>query len=113
VAQRCADLCEALGVVRGRLPVDGGLAQSGVLLQLVADYGGLAVQRTAELETTALGAALLAGRAVGLASDGTAAPGGHATGALFTPRLAETDRRVTRARWRELVASARGSDPVF
>lgn len=113
VAQRCADLCEALGVVRGPLPVDGGLAQSGVLLQLVADYGGLAVQRTAELETTALGAALLAGRAVGLASDASAAPGARARGALFTPRLAETDRRATRARWRELVASAKGFDPVF
>ncbi|MEO8812194.1 MAG: FGGY family carbohydrate kinase [Caulobacteraceae bacterium] len=48
------------------LPVDGGLAASDGLLQMQADLLGLAVRRHAHLEATACGAAMCAGRGVGL-----------------------------------------------
>jgi len=104
VAQRCADLCEALGVGAGALGVDGGLARSGPLLQLVADYTGLVVERAAEVETTALGAALLAGLAAGVVPDVAACRALRAAPARVPPRLAEPDRRAARAAWRAVLA---------
>ncbi len=66
VAHRCVDLCEALELRDAPLRVDGGLAQSGFLLQAIADLSGREVLRAAEVETTALGAAFLAGLATGV-----------------------------------------------
>jgi glycerol kinase len=104
VAQRCADLCEALGVGSRALPVDGGLARSDLLLQLVADLTGLALERAAEVETTALGAALLAGVAVGIAAPdrGPGAAAGPGA-ARFAPRVSDAARGAARARWRDLL----------
>jgi glycerol kinase len=65
IAARCAELASALGV-SGELRVDGGLARSDLLLQALSDLAGLAVLRAAEVETTALGAAQLAGLACGV-----------------------------------------------
>ncbi|RIK98948.1 MAG: glycerol kinase, partial [Proteobacteria bacterium] len=56
VAQRCADVCEALPLAPGPLRVDGGLARSDAFVALLADATGRAVLRAAEAETTALGA---------------------------------------------------------
>jgi glycerol kinase len=104
VAHRCADLCEALGGPAATLPVDGGLARSELLLQLVADFTGLVVERAAEPETTALGAALLAAHALGLPSDPPAAPPTR-----FPPRLPPSDRRRLRTHWRDVpLAPLRG-----
>jgi glycerol kinase len=48
------------------LRVDGGAARNDLLLQLQADLAGLSLRRSAQLETTALGAALLAGLGAGV-----------------------------------------------
>ena len=56
---------EATGVPLTRLRVDGGAAQNDFLLQFQADLLGLPVVRSAQTEATALGAAYLAGLAVG------------------------------------------------
>jgi glycerol kinase len=103
VAQRCADLCEAVDLAPGSLPADGGLAASEVLLQTLADLAGRPIVRAAELETTALGAALLAGVAVGHPAAADAA----GTGARFEPRLSDAERHAARARWRDAVETAR------
>jgi glycerol kinase len=67
------DVAEAMiaasGVTLSNLRVDGGAAVMDLMLQLQADHLGCTVVRPQELETTALGAALLAGLAEGLWSD--------------------------------------------
>ncbi|MDJ0867859.1 MAG: FGGY family carbohydrate kinase [Myxococcota bacterium] len=106
VAQRCADLCEALPLA-GALRTDGGLARSDRLLQALADFSGRPVWRAAETETTALGAAQLAGLGAGLyASPGDARP--HAAAAReFEPLLDRDERERRRADWAHAVARAR------
>ncbi len=61
VAQTVADVVEVLGMADGALRVDGGLAQSRVLMQLVADFTGREVWMRDDKEATALGVALAAG----------------------------------------------------
>ena len=75
------------------LPVDGGLAQSDVLLQLLADLTGAEVRRAAEVETTAFGAAQLAGLAVGALRDLAACRALSAPAVRLLPKLAEAERR--------------------
>jgi glycerol kinase len=107
VVQRCVDLCEALGLGQVALRVDGGLARSDILLQLIADLGGREVQRAAETEATALGAAHLAGLATGVfaslaACRATIAPAEH-----FTPAWDAERRAEARERWAQALARAR------
>jgi glycerol kinase len=111
IAQRCADVIEPLETLAeegGALRVDGGLARSEVLLQALADYSGLVVQRSAELETTALGAAFLAGLATGVYSSPDECANLVAVSAHFEPSLDAGDRAAARERWRRACASARG-----
>jgi glycerol kinase len=105
VAQRCADLCEALLVLPGALRCDGGLAASGLLLQRIADLAGREVWRAAETETTALGAAHLAGVATGVFEGPERTPQAEVA-ARFAPRAGEAERRSARAAWRRAVDRA-------
>jgi len=70
MAFQTRDVVEAQNTVLGRpcteLRVDGGAAVMDVLCQLVTDQLGIDVVRPAETETTALGAAFLAGLATGV-----------------------------------------------
>ena len=75
------------------LPVDGGLARSDVLLQLLADLTGAEVRRAAEVETTALGAAQLAGLAVGALPDLAACRALAAPAARLLPRIGRSGAR--------------------
>jgi glycerol kinase len=103
VAQRCADVCDALGVPPGPLRVDGGLARADLVLELLADATGREVWRAAETETTALGAAFLAGLAAGVWHDTAACRGVLAPPTRFAPRLGDVERERARARWRAAV----------
>ena len=58
-----------MDIADGVLRVDGGAAASDLLLQIQADVLGAPVVRPAVTETTALGAAMLAGRAAGVWTD--------------------------------------------
>ncbi len=73
IALQSADLVEAMvqdsGLQLKELRVDGGASRSDVLMQIQADLIGCAVVRPRETETTALGAAYLAGLGVGLWAD--------------------------------------------
>jgi glycerol kinase len=99
IAQRCADLCEALPLRPGPLPVDGGLARSDLLLARLADLSGRELDRAAETETTALGAAYLAGLAVGVWPDPASARATAAPPARFAPRIGDGERAPQRASW--------------
>ncbi len=99
IAQRCADLVEALDPRAPVLAVDGGLSASRELLARLADLTGLPVLRAPEPETAALGAARLAARAVG---DPEAGDPGEAwfrveEGARVEPRISAEERRRRRS----------------
>jgi glycerol kinase len=99
VAQRCADVIAALPGDIPTLRVDGGLAQSDVLLQRIADFSGCEIQRAAETETTALGAAFLAALAVGLLSSADEVPGLLSAPTRFVPGLTTAERERARSDW--------------
>ncbi len=91
----------------GALRVDGGACANDFLMQFQADVLGAAVERPALLEVTALGAAALAGLAVGFWSDRSeldAAGGGTTT---FEPRLSEDEREARYADWKRAVERSR------
>jgi glycerol kinase len=60
------------------------------------------------LETTALGAALLAGTAVGFYADAAAVADARRVERSFVPRMEEGARDRMRARWREAVERSKG-----
>jgi glycerol kinase len=105
IAYQVADLLDAMRKDSGdpvqELRVDGGAAANDSLMQFQADILGVPVVRPAVTETTALGAAYLAGRAVGLwQSDVESAAG---TDRRFEPRMAASQARSLRVRWSEAV----------
>lgn len=110
IAQRCVDVLEALEVPPGALRVDGGLARSELLLQALADLGGRDVVRAAETETTALGAAFLAGLASGVFADPAACRAVLPAGQRFTPARSTEERAAKRAAWARVLAHARSGD---
>jgi glycerol kinase len=87
------------------LRVDGGASGNDLLLQIQADLLGLPVERPAVLETTALGAAMLAGLSVGLL-DETAAAGPRRPAARFEPRIGDAERNRIKAAWNDAVSRA-------
>ena len=107
VAQRCADVCEALPLGGGPLRVDGGLAQSEVLLGALADLTGREILRAAEVEATALGAALLAGLALGVFASARDCSALAAPSLRVAPRLGESERAAARASWQRALAAVR------
>jgi glycerol kinase len=89
-----------------RLRVDGGAAANNLLMQLQADLLGTPVERPAMLESTALGAAKLAARALGIAAPEEPAAGAAATVEVFHPRMDAATRATHLARWHDTVAKA-------
>ena len=89
------------------LRVDGGQPQRPADANQ-ADLLGVPVVRPRVTETTALGAAYLAGLATGVWPDGAAIAAQWAVARRFEPRLPEPERHARIARWRQAVARARG-----
>jgi glycerol kinase len=69
IAHQVADILEVLPLRIEVLRADGGASANGFLMQLQADLSGCPVEVAAETEATGLGAAALAGLAVGLWRD--------------------------------------------
>jgi glycerol kinase len=92
-AYQTRDVLEAMPPLE-RLRADGGMTQNGWLMQFQADLLGIPVEVAAEREQTALGAALLAGLAVGVWD----APRSTPAGATYEP---ERDREAEYAGWRD------------
>ena len=112
IAFQVADLLDAMaadcGIAVSELRVDGGAAANNTLLQIQADLLGAPVVRPAITETTALGAAYLAGLAVGFWRSADELTGQWRVDRRFEPRMAPTTARALRTRWTEAVARARG-----
>ena len=107
VCYQTRDLVEAMrrdaGGAIPRLRVDGGMVENRWLLQRMADLTGVTVERPAVAETTALGAAYLAGMASGLfGSTGDIARRWTAD-AAFAPAMATGRRDALYAGWQEAV----------
>jgi glycerol kinase len=96
------------GVMPARMRVDGGASVNDLLMQIQADVLGLPVERPVVRETTALGAALLAGLATGFFADEAAVDEARAVERVFEPRLGAAERLRLGARWRDAVERCRG-----
>jgi glycerol kinase len=90
------------------LRVDGGAAANDGLMQFQADLLGVPVHRPAVLETTALGAAYLAGLATGFWSGVDELEKHRAEDTVFTPKADKGQMEKLQANWREAVERSRG-----
>jgi glycerol kinase len=86
------------------LRVDGGMAASDMAMQLVADILAIPVERPLVMETTALGAAYLAGRAAGLCPDLSSFATMWKREQRFDPRMDAATRERKWLGWRDAVA---------
>ncbi len=87
------------------LKVDGGAAMNDFLMQFQADILGIELARATNLETTALGAAFLAGLAVGYWKDVEELKTLNAVGETFQPAMLEAERQKLYEGWKTAVAA--------
>jgi glycerol kinase len=83
--------------------VDGGMAANNWFCQFLADVLETSVELPREIETTALGAAFLAGLAAGVWPDLTAISRTWSRSKEFVPRMAESERTPLVEGWRTAV----------
>jgi glycerol kinase len=112
IALQSAEVLQAMQRDAGKplteLRVDGGAARNDLLMQFQADMIGVPVVRPAVTETTALGAAYLAGLAVGFWSDLDEITSLWRLERRFEPQLSEDQRSGYMAAWQRAVERARG-----
>lgn len=82
--------------------VDGGASRNALLLELLADLGGLTARRPSDVEATARGAAMLAGIGCGRFASGNDVPALELT--ETGPKLSESERQDRLEDWRRAVA---------
>jgi glycerol kinase len=111
IAFQTRDVIEAVeadsGVTLTELRVDGGAAANDLLLQIQADILGRDVVRPAVLETTALGAAYLAGLAVGFWKDRTEVARNWREDRRFSPEMPAGRREELYAGWNRALDRAK------
>ncbi len=116
IAFQVADLVFAMASDRGgeikELRVDGGAAVNDLLLQMQADILQTPVVRPTVLETTALGAAYLAGLATGFYKSLEDVRSHWQADRTFEPRMSADRAGALHARWRKAVERARGWETV-
>jgi glycerol kinase len=112
IALQVADLVTVLeqeaGITLAELRVDGGAAANNLLLQLQADLLDRVVVRPVVTETTALGAAYLAGLAVGVWKDETELASLWRAERRFEPTMVAAEADAIKHRWQEAVVRSRG-----
>ncbi len=101
---------EDSGIGLVELRVDGGAAVNNLLLQFQADLLGVPVVRPASTEATALGAAYLAGMAVGYWSDPSEISGLWKAGRVFEPARGRDEIGSLKAGWNRALQRAKGWD---
>ena len=94
-----------------RMRVDGGAAANDLLMQMQSDFSGLTVDRPAELESTARGAAMFAGIGAGLFSGPAEAGRMAKTQRSFEPELSGSARSRAIASWDDAVRRSRSVAP--
>ncbi len=107
--------CDVLGAMQkdagiqlAMLKVDGGASVNHLLMQFQADMLGVRVERPKVAETTALGAAYLAGLAVGYWREPAEIMSNWALDCAYQPTMAAADRDARYTRWQEAVERAKG-----
>jgi glycerol kinase len=112
IALQTADLVEAMtadtGLVLPELRVDGGASANALLMQIQADLLGVPVVQAANAESTALGAALLAGQGGGLWKDAAELDARWKAGRRFEPAMPAERVGAMRAQWRRALERAKG-----
>ncbi len=112
IAYQVADLVQAMerdtGVPLKALRADGGASRDGFLMQFQADILDRSVLRPVVRETTALGAAYLAGLAVGVWRDREELRGLWKRDAEFRPEMAPARRETLLQGWHRAVERSRG-----
>lgn len=110
MAHQTHDLAEAFAADGTRwetLRIDGGMAANDWMAQDLADILGITVERPAFVETTALGAAMLAAAGAGLYADlPSAAAKMRGTLKRFEPNMDDATRQERLARWKKALAAA-------
>lgn len=111
IAYQSADLLHAMDLDLGKpakeLRVDGGATQNNLLMQFQADILGIPVNRPAMVETTALGAAFLAGLYIGIWKDYSQLSKVRKVDRIFDPKMPESKRRELLDGWKKAVGKAR------
>ena len=112
IAYQVADLAESMekdtGLPLSHLKADGGASRDRFLMQFQADILNRPVRRPVIRETTALGAAFLAGLAVGVWSDREAIKALWVCDQEFTPQMADAQRQALLRDWHRAVGRSRG-----
>jgi glycerol kinase len=112
IAFQSAEVLRAMeadaGLKLTELRVDGGAAANDLLMQIQADILGVEVVRPKVLETTALGAAYLAGLAVGYWRDEGDITANWQVARRFEPAMSRAQAATLTAGWEKAVARAKG-----
>ena len=110
IAYQSKDVLDAMtadsGIRLKELKVDGGASVSPFLMQFQADILGVAVNRPKVIETTALGAAYLAGLGTGFWKDRGEISERRVSDKIFLPNMNEQDRINKYSRWKKAVQRA-------
>ena len=111
IAYQVTDLIKAMeddvGFRLSELRVDGGASVSNILMQTQSDMLGVSINRPAVVETTALGAAYLAGLYVGFWRDLDDIEMNRKVERIFTPEIDVAERKRRYARWQRAVERSR------
>lgn len=111
IALQVAGVLEAMvkdsGIALSEIRVDGGASKNDLLMQMQADFLGIPVIRPTVTETTALGAAYLAGLATGLWTDTAQIASQWAVDHRFEPSMSSADRASKLKRWSQAIERAR------
>ena len=112
IAYQVTDVLQAMeadaGIALGELKADGGASANSYLLQTQSDINGAPVLRPRCVETTAMGAAYLAGLAVGFWKDLEQIKANWAVDREFTPQISDEERALRTGGWKKAVASTQG-----
>ncbi|WP_035607491.1 glycerol kinase GlpK [Haloferula sp. BvORR071] len=112
IAFQSAELAECMvkdsGIPLQRLQVDGGAARSELLMQFQADLLGVEVMRPRDIESTAKGAAWLAGLGVGYWHDRAELAARNETGMEFRPQRAKAEMEALMKGWHRAVERSKG-----
>jgi len=112
IAFQVTDLHEAMVSDLGRpvteLRVDGGASASDALMQFQADLLGVRISRPTDLESTARGAAMLAGLGIGLWRSTSDLERQRVVERSFSPAISSSERATRLAGWRRAVERAKG-----
>ncbi|MEW6440234.1 MAG: glycerol kinase GlpK [bacterium] len=111
IAYQSRDVIEVMkqeaGIPIRELRVDGGASANDFLMQFQADILDVRVDRPAMIDTTALGAAFLAGMATGIWKSPSELERARRPGKTFQPSMASTEREKLYRGWLEAVARVR------